>query len=80
MMIIRGAQAPAVAPARMTTAPWSIRWGNAPRWCSRLTWQLIVFPRYARSALALQVGQPRAQRLRGYLATVAQAHGENPAA
>jgi hypothetical protein len=27
---------------------------------------------------ALQVGQPRAQRLREYLAAVAQAHGENP--
>jgi hypothetical protein len=30
--------------------------------------------------VALHVGQPRAQRLRGYLATVTKTHGENLAA
>ncbi len=29
---------------------------------------------------ALHVGQPRAQRLRGYLAAIARSHGENVAA
>jgi hypothetical protein len=29
---------------------------------------------------SLHVGQPRAQRLRDYLATGAKGHGENPAA
>jgi hypothetical protein len=44
--------------ARVTVGPWSIRLENRLHWCSRLTRQLIAFPRHVPSVLRSMLVSP----------------------
>ena len=80
MMIIRGAQQPSAASGEhddgLVTDPLEER--AAVLFASGLAAERVPSVRAIRAAL--HVGQPRAQRLRGYLATVAETHSGNLAA
>ena len=80
MVIIRGEQMPAVRPARVTSPPLTDPLGEQPQSCSPMICAADRVPSVRAIRVALHVGQPRAQRLRGYLATVTETHGENLAA
>jgi hypothetical protein len=75
MMIIRGAQAPTAAPRPDDGAPVIDPLGEqaAVIFAAELAADRIPSVRAIRAAL--HVGQPRAQRLRGYLAAAADTHG-----
>jgi hypothetical protein len=80
MVIICGAQQPPVASSEhddgLVTDPLGER--AAVLFASDLAAERVPSIRDIRAAL--HVGQPRAQRLRGYLATVAETYGGNLAA
>ena len=80
MMIIRGAQAPAAAPRPHDGASVTDPLGEhaAIVFAAELAADRVPSMRAIRAAL--HVGQPRAQRLREYLAAAAAAHGGNLAA
>jgi hypothetical protein len=80
MMVIRGGQMPAVTPIGhdndSATDPLGER--AAVVFAAELAAERVPSVRAIRAAL--HVGQSRAQRLRGYLATIAETHGGNLAA
>ena len=80
MLIIHGAQMPAVALSAHEEAPMSDPLGEraAVVFAADLAADRVPSIRAIRAAL--HVGQPRAQRLREYLAIVAEAHDGNLAA
>jgi hypothetical protein len=77
MMVIRGGQMPAFTPIERVndsaTGPLGER--AADVFAADLAADRVPSVRAIRAAL--HVGQSRAQRLRGYLATIAETHGEN---
>lgn len=80
MVIIRGAQAPAVAPSAHEDASVTDPLGDhaAVVFAAELAADRVPSIRAIRNAL--HVGQPRAQRLREYLAAAVGAHGGSLAA
>jgi hypothetical protein len=80
MMIVRGAQAPAVTSSAHDGGSAADPLGEraAVVFADDLAADRVPSIRAIRAAL--HVGQSRAQRLRGYLSTVAETHGENLAA
>ena len=80
MMIIRGAQAPTAAPRPQDGAPVIDPLGEqaAVVFAAELAADRVPSVRAIRAAL--HVGQPRAQRLRDYLAAAADTHGGSLAA
>ena len=80
MVIIRGAQTPAVARGvhHVASVADPLREEAAVVFAAELAADRVPSIRAIRAAL--RVGQPRAQRLRGYLAAIAETHGESPAA
>jgi hypothetical protein len=80
MMIIRGVQAPAAAPGPQDDVPVTdpLRERAAAVFAADLAADRVPSIRAIRATL--HVGQPRAQRLREYLATAAEPDSENLAA
>jgi hypothetical protein len=80
MMIIRGVQAPAAAPGAQDDVPATdpLRERAAVMFAADLAVDRVPSIRAIRAAL--HVGQPRAQRLREYLAAAAEPDSENLAA
>ena len=80
MMIIRSEQTPVAAPSAHDDDDIADPLGEraAVVFADDLTVGRVPSIRVIRDAL--HVGQPRAQRLRGYLASIAKLHGENLAA
>jgi hypothetical protein len=80
IVIIRGAQAPAAAPGPHDDAPGADPLGERAAVVFAADLAAYRVPSIRAIRAALRVGQPRAQRLRAYLATVGKTHGENLAA
>ena len=80
MTVIRGGQMPAATPSACDDGSAADPLGEraAVVFAADLAADRVPSIRAIRAAL--HVGQPRAQRLRGYLATVAETHGEGLAA